>query len=827
MRIFAFLFLAALTVGLVIILDTKDLVSQGAPPVGKFISPFHGFWQNCDPRDPDSNKNLSVKGLKNEVNLAFDDRLVPHIFARNDYDLYFMQGYVTAQMRLWQMEIQTHFASGRLSEIMGEDLLPTDRFFRRIGMVESAKKALTEMEADSTSNMILEAYTKGVNAYINQLAPPDYPFEYKLLDYAPEKWTKLKCALLLKYMAFDLTGSNRDVAMTNILHKYGQGIVKSLFPDYLPYTDPIIPSGTKWDFDNRLSVPRPPALPSVGLGGKTIGSIDHAKEVWGDMEANQSLNGSNNWAVNFNKSASGYPILANDPHLSMTLPSLWFEIQLSSPTVNVYGASLPGAPGIISGFTEFVSWGITNTGADVLDWYKIEFQDDNKEFYRHGDRLLEVFRRIDTLKIRGKASVLDTVYSTHHGPVVYLKPEERMRGGIPIGCALKWAAHEPSNELLTFYYLNRAKTYTHYLRALTYFDSPAQNFVFADNQKTIAIRSNGKFPLKWQGQGKFILDGTDPKHDWQGFIPKDQVPGIKNPERGFVSSANQAPTDTTYPYYLDYDFESFERGKRINARLDSMQYATTDSFRNLQNDNYNLLAEKVLPKMLKYTTLRSDALDEKTYNMIKSWNYRNDANSVGASVFHLWWYFFQRNVWEDDFPSDRMIYPSRAVTAKLITQDTVRRWWDDVRTKNVRETFPDQASASFHQAVDSLKRRFENQKIEDWTWANLKATYIPHLTRNKVLRSLGRFNLPVGGGVGIVNATSTNHGPSWRMVVSMGPYVRGFGVYPGGQSGHPASKYYDNMVDVWVKGELEELNFMRKFNPEMKSIIAVWKLTGE
>lgn len=821
MRIVLFLVLAFLTVGSVILLDQKDVV-PGAPPLGKFISPFHGFWQNCNPQDPDTDKNLHLKGLKSEINLVFDERLVPHIFARNDYDLYYAQGYVTAMMRLWQMEIQTHFAAGRLSEVMGEKLLPTDRFFRRVGMTEGAKKALAEMEADSTSRMVLDAYTAGVNAYIDQLHPPDYPFEYKLLDYAPERWTKLKVALLLKYMAWDLTGHNQDAAMTNLLRRYGQRTVNELFPDYLPYTDPIIPPGTKWDFD-KLSVPKPPAYPSVSMEGS--GLAEETKGNWGQRDDLSAYNGSNNWAISFGKSASGFAMLANDPHLSMSLPSLWFEIQLSSPTVNVYGASLPGAPGVISGFNEFVSWGITNTGADVLDWYKIKYQDDKKEFYWYGDRYLEIHRRTDTFQIRDQSAVYDTVLSTHHGPIIYKRKEENMRSGVPMNCALRWLAHEASNELLTFYHLNRAKTYTHYLRALSYYDCPAQNFVFADNSKTIALRSNGKFPLKWKDQGKFILDGSDPKHDWQGFIPKDQVPAVKNPERGFVSSANQSPTDSTYPYYLDWDFEAYERGKRINDRLANMQEGTIDSFRLLQADNYNLLAEKVMPKMLKYLQASTDLNERYALDAVSDWDLKNDANSSGAAVFQLWWYYLMKDVWDDEFPADKMLYPSRAVTARLITQDTVRKWWDDVRTKDKRETFVDQLNLSFRQAVDSLEKRFPQTK--DWTLAKLKGTYIPHITRNNALKSLGRYDIKTGGGVGIVNATNINHGPSWRMVVSMGPYVRGFGIFPGGQSGHPASAYYDNMIDKWAKGELEELLFMRKYNPEMKNRKAVWKMRGD
>ena len=237
--------------------------------------------------------------------------------------------------------------------------------------------------------------------------------------------------------------------------------------------------------------------------------------------------GSNNWAISGAKSATGYPILANDPHLNLTFPSIWYQVQLSSPTVNVNGASLPGAPCIIIGYNQKISWGVTNVDADVLDWYQVKFKDDTREEYWYNNKWNKVIKRIEVIKILGAKDETDTVRYTHHGPVVYesavQKPKNSERS-VPVGDALRWIAHDESNDILAFYRLNRAKDYAGYREALTHYTAPAQNFIYAGNDQNVAITPNGKFPLKYKDQGKFIMDGSDTANDWHGWIPYSQKP---------------------------------------------------------------------------------------------------------------------------------------------------------------------------------------------------------------------------------------------------------------------------------------------------------------
>jgi penicillin amidase len=323
------------------------------------------------------------------------------------------------------MDIQTRAAAGRLSEVVGPKALEIDRYHRRIGMTYGAENSLRGMMKDPESRMMIEAYTAGVNSYIHQLKPKNYPIEFKLLDYAPEEWQPINCAYLLKNMSETLAGGSDDFSMTNDLKVFGAATVNDLFPDYPFHEDPIIPVGTKWNF-KPLPVPNPSAAFIAQMTDKI-----KTKEIEPGV-------GSNNWAIAGSKSASGYPILANDPHLNLTFPSIWYQVQMSSPTVNVCGVSLPGAPGVVIGYNQNISWGVTNVDADVMDWYQVKFKDKSKNEYWYDNRWNKTARKIEVINIKGEKPLVDTVIYTRYGPVVYdnhsQKPKEG-REDIPVGDA--------------------------------------------------------------------------------------------------------------------------------------------------------------------------------------------------------------------------------------------------------------------------------------------------------------------------------------------------------------------------------------------------------
>ena len=759
------------------------------PPLGKFLNPTIGFWQN--ELSEGNNNELQIEGLTDDVSVIYDDELIPHIFAQNDLDLYKAQGFVTAQNRLWQMEFQTHAAGGQLSEIVGADAIEYDREQRRKGMVFGAEKALETMEESPETMKAIEAYRDGINAYISSLQPSDFPVEYKLLDYAPEPWTLKKTALLLMYMTDMLAGGDSDFEYTNLLKKYGKETFDLLFPDFFEVQDPVIPQERDWsDWDVNI-----PAAP------ETYQATDLVADL---MEKPHPDNGSNNWAVGPDKSYSGNPILANDPHLGLNLPSIWYVLQLHSPNQNVFGASLPGAAGIVIGFNNNISWGVTNATRDVKDWYKIQFRDDSNSEYLYAGEWNKVEKRIEEIKIKGEDSYYDTVSYTHHGPISYDgsfgSDNER------VGFAMKWTGHLGGNNQRSLMDLNKAQNYDEYVAALEHFAAPAQNFIFSSTDGDIALWVNGKFPNKWEEQGKFVLDGSNPEHDWQGFIPHEHNAHVKNPERGFVSSANQHPTDETYPYYVFNDGYETYRNRVINDFFRSKEQFDIQDFKDLHNNNYNLKAAELLPTMVEQMNKSSLNAQEILYlTEVRSWDFYNDIEKEGPTIWERWWIQVRNMVWDElaaeDFEVD---YPMTYQTIHLLKNEPNLDFMDIQETPE-KETAQDLFLLSFKKAVEELERI--KSRNGDLTWGEYKGTYVGHLLQG--LPAFSRFDLSIGGNSGIVNATSKNHGPSWRMIVEMTDPPTAFGIYPGGQSGNPGSKFYDNYIDRWAAGEYIGLEFMQ------------------
>ncbi|MFQ5448075.1 MAG: penicillin acylase family protein, partial [Saprospiraceae bacterium] len=561
MKILKFLFSLVLTIGLVYLLHSPQKVQDNdVPPLGHFFSPFSGFWQNAESPEHFASRHLEISGMKGKVSVKFDERMVPHIFAGNLEDATFAQGYITAMFRLWQMDMISRLSGGRLAEVMGDRLLDNDKLQRRRGMVHGAMNNLKGWQKSPENFALIQSYAAGVNSYVLSLKPKDFPLEFKLLNYTPEHWTALKSALVKKYMDKTLCSGEDDLESTNALQVFGQEMFDKLYPEYNPKQTPVIPAGTKWDFAPATVDAPAPVQEAVGLLDQELPPKEREHV------------GSNNWAVSGTKTKSGKPILCNDPHLRLTLPSIWFEIQIHTPGMNAYGVSIPGIPGILIGFNEHAAWGETNVGQDVTDWYKINWTDAAQTSYEWDGGVKKAALVVDTFWVKGqRAPVLDTVKWTVWGPVVYDDPTNPRAG-----MAMRWLAHDEPNpeDIATFLGLNKSRNYNDYREALSNYDYPAQNFVFASNDGDIAITANGKFPLKLKEQGRFVQDGSYSGNAWKGFIPRDQIPAIKNPERGFVASANQHTTDPTYPYYYNaMSFDDF-RARYLVGELSKMDNIT-------------------------------------------------------------------------------------------------------------------------------------------------------------------------------------------------------------------------------------------------------------
>ena len=810
MKILPLIISSSVTVGLVLVLNTS-LKIKGvlAPPFGKFLSPQHGLWQNAENANADFTTSFSFPQLKGKVNVYLDDRLVPHVFAEQEHDVYFVQGYLHAKFRLWQMELQTHAAAGRASEIIGEKALTHDREFRRLGIGYAAEISLKEMEADPTTKASCDAYTAGVNAYINTLTEAQLPIEYKLIGYQPEPWTNLKTALFLKYMSYDLAAHDDDMEMTNAKSYFSPADFNLLYPSKQDSLDPIIPKGTVYAAP-KVMVKQPATVDSVYFQNKDLLVMQEEKP---DPE-----NGSNNWVVAGSKTKSGAPILCNDPHLGLNLPSLWFEMQLSTPAFNVYGATFPGAPSVIIGFNDDVAWGVTNGGRDVRDYYEIKFKDDSRSEYWFDSAWKKTEFRIESIKVKDQPDYVDTVAYTVFGPVMYDKSFSGNRAANNKYYAVRWKAHDPSKELLTFNMLNHAKNYSDYLAAVTNMHTPGQNFAFAAKNGDIAMRTQGEWPAKWKGQGDFIMPGTDSSYIWQGMIPQDEIPFQYNPQRGFVSSANQKPADSTYPYYLGRDYPPY-RGFIINRKLTGMNAITPQDMMAMQTNNYDVFAEMATPVFLKnINESKLDESEKKYLDILKNWDLNNEVNATGPTVFFLLWNSFDSVVLNDEFKKAPPViaHPFESSLLDGILRDSSYKFLDNIETAQ-KETLADDVTAAFKTAVQQLKTVESEGRLP---WAKYKATRINHLTK---LAPFSRLNLPVGGGSHCINAAKENHGPSWRMIVSLAATTEAWGVYPGGQSGNPGSRFYDNFIDQWAAGKYYPL-WMMKAGEEKDSRVK-WKMS--
>ncbi len=769
------------------------------PPLGKFMNPFAGFWLN-NSRSDALPRLLHMRGIQDSVVVAWDDRHVPHIFAQNTYDLYYIQGYLTARDRLWQMEFQTDIIAGRLAGIVGADLLAHDLFQRRCGIIWAAENALREVLADPETRIIMEAYTDGVNAYIRNLGEKDRPLEYKIFDYYPEPWTFLKSALTGEYMAWNLTAFDiPEFMLTRSRLVFGKDSVELMYPMIPPYNDPVIPRRTRWQF-------RPQDIPARP-------DSDFVPAL--DMPANgarlEDAPGSNNWVVAPSKTIGGHAMLCNDPHLPLYLPSIWYEIQLVMPGMNVYGASLPGVPLVTIGFNDYLVWGTTNAMADVIDWYDIEFKDETRSAYLHEGKWLPTRKRIEEIRVRNKRTVIDTVVYTHHGPVVYARDETPYDKRVPKGSAMRWVDHDASNKLTAFLKLNQAHDYDEAREAIMDHDCPGQNFVFADKTGNIAIWHAGKFPMRWPGQGRYINDGRSKQYEWHGWVPKEHLPHILNPDRGYLSSANQYPVDERYPYYLSGSYWCFDRATRINERLDEMNNITIDSLVGLQNDVVDIVARKILPFLLANIDKGRLFLQElRSYEELESWDYRFDVDLIAPTIFTCWWEEILEMVWMDEKErfGDGFIPPRYDATIFLMLERPQSSFFN-TNSKQGREAIKEIVSKAFHRANSKLYEQYGSYG-DNWQWGRTRKNDIVHLAQ---IPGLGISDLSKPGSAHTINVNyPVPFGRSWRMIVSLGPQVRGFGLYPGGQSGNPGSRYYDNFIEEWRSDGLYELLYLE--NPE-------------
>lgn len=731
------------------------------PPIAKVSNPYAGIWQNATNDFP--HKNILLENLYQDVSLSFDSNLIPQIRAKNILDAVQVQGYLHAYYRLWQMDMLSRLACGKLSEVIGVSTLETDRYQRRLGMVYGAENTLEEIKKDSLSYAILQSYTKGVNTFISSIQYKNYPIEYKLMNFKPSLWTELKSVAIMKYMAYTLSSSSNDISNSIAKHFLDSTIFHTLFPDRLKEEYPII--------NENYS-------PILNTNTNKIDDAHFIEFQKAFATSHETINtdiGSNNWAIHASKSKTHNALLCNDPHLPLSFPSIWYQIQISTDNANVYGVSLPGNPLVVIGFNDSISWGFTNGYRDVIDYYAIHFSDSSYKTYLLNNIPTEFNSKIEEIKIKSKKTFYDTVLYTVYGPMMYDKnfPLEFMPNN---NLAVQWMAHKGSNELSAIYQLNHAKNYLDYTQAIKHFHSPHQNIVYADVKGNIALWSQGLFVKKFIGQGSEIMDGNQISNQWQSFIDMDENPHTYNPPQAYVMSANQVNTNKSYPYWYNGMFDAL-RAKRLYNLLNEKNDFTIADMMQFQLDNYDQMAKdfaSLFPKL-------------------PQTSFYADTKNTELTLIHLCWEKLKELLFTHTIPLPSGVkYPSSRAVLEFLSNEKL--WFN-------KDSLFEIAYAKAKEEFELLKQK---NQAQFWKYKNSR---IEHLAK---IPTFSLDSIEIGGGQGILNAAHGKNGPSWRMIVEMSKPVKAWAIYPGGQSGNPLSSYYNNFVEPWRKGEYKQIILLKE-----------------
>jgi penicillin amidase len=556
---------------------------------------------------PTVNGTLTISGLLAPVEVIRDEWGVPHIYAENEHDLFFAQGYVHAQDRLWQMEFNRRIGSGTLSAVLGEATLDTDRFLRTIGLRRAAEQDWAQLEDETRA--IMEAYAEGVNAYI-ETHRDRLPLEFTILGVDPAPWTPVDTLAWGKVMSFDL-GSNYEFELlrARMIAELGQEAAQQLLPPYAEGAPVIIPPETRsyaWLRDARF------------------GGLDALAAVLGERGP---TSGSNNWVIHGSRTATGMPILADDTHLGLNMPSIWYENGLHGGRFDSVGFSFPGVPLIIIGHNSRIAWGVTNLGPDVQDLYIEKLNDTNHPTqYEFKGEWQDLQAARETIQVKDQEPVTLDVMITRHGPIMNEVIGD-LDGAEPV--ALRWTALDASNLFRSVLLLNLATNWDEFREALSYWDVPSQNFVYADVDGNIGYQSPGKIPVRAPGhQGLVPVPGWTGEYEWQGFISFDELPNVFNPPTGFVATANNKVVPDDYAYHLAYEWAAPYRAERITDLLTADGNITQEEIRDIQAQTYSLPAEALRPYLLDIEP--ENDLQTRALAQLEAWDLYNETDRTGS-----------------------------------------------------------------------------------------------------------------------------------------------------------------------------------------------------
>ena len=743
-----------------------------------------------------------LKGLQQEVKIIYDNTGIPRIYAKSDNDAFFAVGYVHAQNRLWQMEMQRRLGHGRLSEVFGRSYLQTDKLMRTLGLHSVAKKNIQHL--DIVAKEGLQSYVDGVNAWINKNAI--LPIEFYIFGVRPEAWKLEDSLLQAKLMAFNLDTNYRDELTFSLLSKIvGVSKAEELRSGY------SLDNALVTEIDKKMSVESISNL--LALNEKISSSFRLAGKNAG----------SNAWVVSGKHTKSGKPLLANDPHLKTQIPSAWFLAEIHGDNLHVTGATVPGLPYVLIGHNEFISWGVTALKADVQDLYleRTHYLDEN--LYEVDGEWVKMHVQEQWINVRADfpvflnkplAPVKWHVRSTRHGPLI-----SDAIGKLETPMALKWTAlEEDDTSYLGFLNINYATDWSSFKQSLKNYRAPGLNFVYADTMGNIGYIAGAYIPIRAKGDGSLPVSGWNSEFEWQGYIPQEELPQSFNPPSGYIVTANNKNHGIDYPHFISRDWAPGYRADRIvellSEKISTEEKITIEDFVAIQGDLKNLQAQSIVSF---FTNVPVNTQRQKqAVNYLKNWDLIAGENSIAASIYHMWLKYFSHSILEDKLQVELLhmnrtkeqeslvhfIFPQ--FLEKLIKGNS-DYWCDEIAT-DIVENCNHFALLSLDRALDDLSI-IAGSNMKKWQWGKLHNTHYPHsvFTKINLLDAVFDREIPSGGDAYTVNVANTFFsmengfrqvaGASYRQVIDLNDWSRSGFINNTGQSGNIISDHYDDFVE--------------------------------
>jgi penicillin G amidase len=752
-----------------------------------FITGFYSSDGSRKRSNPQYEGEIITPGLTKNVKVYRDERGMPHIYASNEHDLYFAAGFITAQERLWQMDLIRRSSTGRLSEIFGKSYVQTDLFARCLNVPEKSRIIL-EVE-DTLILKCLQAYTDGVNAFI-KAAGKKLPVEFRILSYTPEQWKIEDIANIIGCLGWALTSKNLDSELFNyrLVQKFGIEKASQLIPDWKVATNTVYPD---FKIDNEV----------LSQAESFVSSFDRIAEL-----GIAAFSGSNNWAVSGNRTETGKPILSNDMHLSLSLPGIWMQMHQVIPgKLNVTGVLIPGEPFIIAGHNEKIAWGMTNLMVDDVDLFAEKINPENPNQYFFNGEWKNLESKNEIINIKEKKQDTLNIKFTHRGPII-----SGMQNISDVSLSMRWSGNDSSDEIRSVYLLNRAEGWDDFRSGLKTFRAISQNFVFADKEGNIGLNVGGGVPIR-KGPGTLIRNGETDEYDWKGYVPFNQLPCSFNPVKGYVSSANNTTAGNDYPYFISSDFVMPYRINRIRQMLDEKKIFGIEDFKKMINDQHSDFAGLLTPLILRVNDRLEELNPSETIALaaLKGWDYDMNVNLAAPTIFELFRISFKKNLLSDELGElyDKLFYNVGEYYVYRILMDGADEWVDNIDTPE-KETIDDIVIKSFKDCIGSLiKQCGKNQ--ENWKWGNVHTVTFAHpLGSVKILDllfNLNSDNFGVGGsdhtvspyfsfdpGFKVVNGASERH------IFNTADWDDSYTVLPGGESGIPGSEFYLSQVKTYL-----------------------------